>query len=261
MEGDEGTAVGGVLKMAAVGQEVLRWGLYLVETAAWNGYLRRWRRALEKWAEKQTGQLTAAWWHVMLEETSPSIKSHSKAWSPWIRLTDSQCCFFYRCQWVMCMGCICWPLVPKAPTMDMWASNWTDMRLKLAWSDDLCWVLHCVCERKKVDFGQYSAKKPLLWLYITPLVYTMKWNSLQQDNVTWHKAEMLLECCEEHSNEFAANVRHLNPVEHLWDALDKQGRTSQMRGLLLLTSWCQMSEPSFQGPVEFMSLGANQCIM
>ncbi|KAK3539129.1 hypothetical protein QTP86_026698, partial [Hemibagrus guttatus] len=62
-----------------------------------------------------------------------------------------------------------------------------------------------------------------------------------QDNAPCHKAEMLQEWFDDHNNQFEVltpppNSPDLNPVQHLWDVLDKQVRsmesiTSQLTGL------------------------------
>ncbi|KAK3558608.1 hypothetical protein QTP86_021665 [Hemibagrus guttatus] len=63
----------------------------------------------------------------------------------------------------------------------------------------------------------------------------------QQDNAPCHKAEMLQEWFDEHNNRFEVltpppNSPDLNPIQHLWDVLDKlvpsmEARTSQLTGL------------------------------
>lgn len=86
----------------------------------------------------------------------------------------------------------------------------------------------------------------------------------QQDNAPCHKAKMVQEWFEEHNNEFKVltwppNSPDLNPIEHLWDVLDKQVRSMEAppRNLqdlkdLLLTSWCQIPQHTFRGLVESM---------
>ena len=86
----------------------------------------------------------------------------------------------------------------------------------------------------------------------------------QQDNAPCHKAKMVQEWFEEHNNEFEVltwppNSPDLNPIEHLWDVLNKQVRSMEAppRNLqdlkdLLLTSWCQIPQHTFRGLVESM---------
>ena len=86
----------------------------------------------------------------------------------------------------------------------------------------------------------------------------------QQDNAPCHKAKMVQESFEEPNNEFEVlawppNSLDLNPVEHLWDVLDKQVQSMEAppRNLqdlndLLWTSWCQIPEQTLRGLVESM---------
>ena len=86
----------------------------------------------------------------------------------------------------------------------------------------------------------------------------------QQDNVPCHKAKMVQEWFEEHNNEFEVltwppNSPDLNPIQHLWDVLNKQvqsmeapPRNLQVLKDLLLTSWCQIPQKTFRGLVESM---------
>uniref|UniRef100_A0A8P4K6M0 Transposable element Tc1 transposase n=1 Tax=Dicentrarchus labrax TaxID=13489 RepID=A0A8P4K6M0_DICLA len=86
----------------------------------------------------------------------------------------------------------------------------------------------------------------------------------QQDNVPCHKAKMVQEWFVEHNNEFKVltwppDSPDLNPMEHLWDVLDKQVRSMEappnnLQDLkdLLLTSWCQIPQHTFRGLVESM---------
>ncbi|KAK3570501.1 hypothetical protein QTP86_020077, partial [Hemibagrus guttatus] len=76
----------------------------------------------------------------------------------------------------------------------------------------------------------------------------------QQDNAQCHKAKMVQEWFDEHDNKFevSPNSPDLNPIEHLWDVLDKQARYMEAppRNLqdlkdLLLTSWCQIPQHTF----------------
>merc|ERR1711980_5436 len=79
---------------------------------------------------------------------------------------------------------------------------------------------------------------------------------------------MVQEQFEEHNNQFVVspwppNSPDLNPMEHLWDVLDKQVRSMEapphnLQDLkdLLLTSWCQIPQHTFRGLVESMPEGS-----
>jgi len=85
-----------------------------------------------------------------------------------------------------------------------------------------------------------------------------------QDNAPCHKAKMLQEWFEEHNIEFEVlnwppSSPDLNPIEHLWDVLNKQVRSMEapphnLQDLkdLLLTSWCQIPQHTFRSLVESM---------
>ncbi|KAK3568332.1 hypothetical protein QTP86_004231 [Hemibagrus guttatus] len=84
----------------------------------------------------------------------------------------------------------------------------------------------------------------------------------QQDNAPCHKAEMVQEWFDEHNNQFEVltlppNSPDLNPIQHLWDVLDKQVRSMEasphnLQDLkdLQLTSWCQIPQHTFRDLVE-----------
>ncbi|KAK3563664.1 hypothetical protein QTP86_033502 [Hemibagrus guttatus] len=73
---------------------------------------------------------------------------------------------------------------------------------------------------------------------------------------------MVQEWFDEHNNEFEVltcppNSPNLNPIQHLWDVLDKQVRSMKapphnLQDLkdLLLTSWCQIPQHTFRDLVE-----------
>ncbi|KAK3510356.1 hypothetical protein QTP70_004933 [Hemibagrus guttatus] len=93
----------------------------------------------------------------------------------------------------------------------------------------------------------------------------------QQDNAQCHKAKTVQEWFDEHNNEFEVltwppNSPDLNPIEHLWDVLDKQVRSMEAppRNLqdlknLLLTSWCQIPQHTFKDLVESMPRWVISC--
>ncbi|KAK3525649.1 hypothetical protein QTP70_002558 [Hemibagrus guttatus] len=75
---------------------------------------------------------------------------------------------------------------------------------------------------------------------------------------------MVQEWFDEHNNQFEVltwppNSPDLNPIQHLWDVLNKQLRSMEAppRNLqdlkdLLLTSWCQIPQHTFWDLVEYM---------
>ncbi|KAF7640777.1 hypothetical protein LDENG_00015010, partial [Lucifuga dentata] len=79
-----------------------------------------------------------------------------------------------------------------------------------------------------------------------------------------HTAEIVQEWFEEHDKEFKVltwppNSPDLNPIEHLWDVMEKQVRSMEvpppyLQDLkdLLLKSWCQIPQDTFRGLVESM---------
>ncbi|KAK3534858.1 hypothetical protein QTP86_028556 [Hemibagrus guttatus] len=85
-----------------------------------------------------------------------------------------------------------------------------------------------------------------------------------QDNAPCHKAEMVQEWFDDHNSQFEEltpppNSPGLNPVQHLWDVLDKQVPSMEapphnLQDLkdLLLTSWCQIPQHTFRDLVESM---------
>ncbi|KAK3564767.1 hypothetical protein QTP86_025274, partial [Hemibagrus guttatus] len=85
-----------------------------------------------------------------------------------------------------------------------------------------------------------------------------------QDNAPCHKAEMLQEWFDDHNNQFEVltpppNSPDLNPIQNLWDVLDKQVPSMEAppHNLLdlkdlLLTSWCQIPQHTFRDLVESM---------
>ncbi|KAK3525097.1 hypothetical protein QTP86_015271 [Hemibagrus guttatus] len=86
----------------------------------------------------------------------------------------------------------------------------------------------------------------------------------QQDNAPCYKAKMAQEWFDEHNSQFEVlnwppNSPDLNPIQHLWDVLDKQVRSMkapphnlQDINDLLLISWCQIPQHTFRDLVEPM---------
>ena len=84
----------------------------------------------------------------------------------------------------------------------------------------------------------------------------------QQDNLLCHKANMVQEWFEEQTSlslTCPPNFPDLNPIEHLWNVLDKQVQSMEApsRNLqdlkdLLRTSWCQIPQHTFRALVESM---------
>ena len=87
----------------------------------------------------------------------------------------------------------------------------------------------------------------------------------QQDNAPCHTAHIVWEWFEEHDEVFTVlpwppNSPDLNPIEHLWDVLDRQVRSTAAppRNLqdlkdLLLMFWCQIPQDTFRRLGESMS--------
>ncbi|KAK3525325.1 hypothetical protein QTP86_029840, partial [Hemibagrus guttatus] len=85
-----------------------------------------------------------------------------------------------------------------------------------------------------------------------------------QDNAPCHKEKMVQEWFDEHNNQFEVltpppNSPDLNPIQYLWDVLDKQVQSMEapphnLQDLkdLLLTSWCQIPQHTFRDLVESM---------
>ncbi|KAK3526254.1 hypothetical protein QTP70_020404, partial [Hemibagrus guttatus] len=86
----------------------------------------------------------------------------------------------------------------------------------------------------------------------------------QQNNDPCHTAVIVQERFEEGNKEFKLltwppKFPDLNPIEHLWDVLDKQVKSMEVSSYslldlkdLLLKSWCQIPQHTFRGLVESM---------
>ncbi|KAK3567808.1 hypothetical protein QTP86_026749, partial [Hemibagrus guttatus] len=91
----------------------------------------------------------------------------------------------------------------------------------------------------------------------------------KQDNAPCHKADMLQEWFDEHSNQFEVltwppNSPDLNPIQHLWDVLDNQvhgGPISQLTGLKGSAANILVPDPTahLQGPSGVHALTGQGC--
>ena len=92
----------------------------------------------------------------------------------------------------------------------------------------------------------------------------------QQDNAPCHTAHIVREWFEEHDEVFMVlpwppNSPDLNPIEHLWDVLDQQVRSTaappqNLQDLkdLLLIFWCQIPQSTFR-PQGSCGVHASAC--
>ncbi len=85
----------------------------------------------------------------------------------------------------------------------------------------------------------------------------------QQDNASWHKAQIISDWFLEHDNEFTLlwppQSPDLNPIEHLWDVVEREihimdVQTTNLQQLCdaIMTIWTKISEECFQHLVESM---------
>ncbi len=95
-------------------------------------------------------------------------------------------------------------------------------------------------------------------------VYPSSDDYFQQDNAPCHKAQIISDWSLEHDNEFTLlkwppQSPDLNPVEHLWDAVEREihimdvqpTNLQQLRDAIMLI-WTKISEECFQHLVESM---------
>ncbi len=95
-------------------------------------------------------------------------------------------------------------------------------------------------------------------------VYTSSDEYFQQDNAPCHKAQIISDWFLEHDNEFTLlkwppQSPDLNPIEHLWDVVEREIRIMDVQPINLqqlcdamVSIWTKISEESFQHLVESM---------
>ncbi len=95
-------------------------------------------------------------------------------------------------------------------------------------------------------------------------VYASSDDYFQQDNAPCHKAQIISDWFLEHDNEFTLlkwppQSPDLNPIEHLWDVVEREIciRDVQLTNLLqlrddIMSIWTKISEECFQHIVESM---------
>ncbi|KAK3570575.1 hypothetical protein QTP86_022521 [Hemibagrus guttatus] len=115
------------------------------------------------------------------------------------------------------------------------------------------------CNRgERVPYGFFG------WMMILFFYLETSERFCDQDNAPCHKAEMVQEWFDDHNTQFEVltpppNSPDLNPIQHLWDVLDKQVPSMEapphnLQNLkdLLLTSWSQIPQNTFRDLVESM---------
>ncbi|KAK3557200.1 hypothetical protein QTP70_026141, partial [Hemibagrus guttatus] len=119
----------------------------------------------------------------------------------------------------------------------------------------------CTMGRRQAGGGSVMLWAMFCWETLGSAIH------VDQDNAPCHKAKMVQEWFDEHNNQFEVstwppNSPDLNPIENLWDVLDKQVQSMEAspRNLqdlkdLLLTSWCQIPQHTFRDLVESMPQG------
>ncbi len=103
-------------------------------------------------------------------------------------------------------------------------------------------------------------------------VYPSSDGYFQQDNAPCHKAQIISDWFLEHDNEFTLlnwppQSPDLNPIEHLWDAVEREIRIvdvqptnlQQLRDAIM-SIWTKISEECFQHLVESMPQRINEVL-
>ena len=103
--------------------------------------------------------------------------------------------------------------------------------------------------------------------HVHPFMTTMFPNGsgiFQQDNAPCHKARSVMEWFEEHSGElqlmcWPPNSPDLNPIEHIWDVIERgvrahrpPPRNLRELGDLCVQLWCQLPPATYQGLIASM---------
>ncbi|KAK3522147.1 hypothetical protein QTP70_026962 [Hemibagrus guttatus] len=147
--------------------------------------------------------------------------------------------------------------------------NWTmEQWKKVSWSDESCFLLHhmapgCTMGRRRAGRGSVMLWAMFCWETLGPAIHvdvTVTCSTylsiaadhlhpfmetlfpdgcdlLQQDNAPCHKAEMVQEWFDEHNNQFEVltwppNSPDLNPIQYLWDVLDKQSQGIYIKNVI-----------------------------
>ncbi len=100
--------------------------------------------------------------------------------------------------------------------------------------------------------------------HVHPFMTTVSDGCFQQDNAPCHKAQIISDWFLEHDNEFTLlkwppQSPDLNPIEHLWDVVEREIRImdvqptnlQQLRDAIM-SIWTKISEECFQHLVESM---------
>ncbi len=123
--------------------------------------------------------------------------------------------------------------------LDPFSTNWASFKLHRL-PEYCCWPCPSL----------YHYSVPILWCYF------------QQDNAPCHKAQIISDWFFEHDNEFtllkwAPQSPDLNPIEHLWDVvereihiMDVQPTNLQQLCDAIMLIWTKISEECFQHLVE-----------
>ncbi|KAG2455504.1 TCB1 transposase, partial [Polypterus senegalus] len=149
--------------------------------------------------------------------------------------------------------------------------NWTVADWKnVAWSDESRFLLRHSNGRVRIWRKQNENMDPsclVTTVHVHPFMTTMYPSSdgyFQQDNAPCHKARIISNWFLEHDNEFTVlkwppQSPDLNPIEHLWDVMERELRALDVHPTNLhqlqdsiLSIWANISKECFQHLVESM---------